>query len=96
MTDVLGPAGKKGHRYGIATDRTSKIFESHLDLESTAEFPGSTYPRPAGDSLEDSGRDQVPPNSPCASRGKGAIRLRYLVHLVAAVTQPREKCKDSH
>lgn len=29
--------------------------ESHLGLESAAELPGSTYPRPAGDSLEDTG-----------------------------------------
>lgn len=30
-------------------------FESHLGLESAAELPGSTHPRPAGDSLEDTG-----------------------------------------
>lgn len=30
-------------------------FESHLGLESAAERPGSTHPRPAGDSLEDTG-----------------------------------------
>lgn len=81
MTDVLGPAGRKGHRYDIATVRTSKISESHLGLENAAELPGSTYPRAAGERLRiQVATYQVPPNSPCASRGEGALVLRYFVH----------------
>lgn len=97
MTDVLGPAGRKGHRYDIATVRTSKISESHMGLENVAELPGSTYPRPAGDRLRIKvATYQILPNSPCASQREGCPCTKVFCSPGATDTQPREKCKDSH
>lgn len=90
MTDILGPAERKGHKCDIDTDRTNKISEGHLGLESAAELPGSTHPRPAGDRLEDTGSCLPGPTQ------KDALGQRYFVHLAATLTKPREKCKDSH
>lgn len=57
MTGVLGTAGRKGHRYGLATDRRRKLSERHLGLESAAKLPGRSHSRPAGERLEDTGRN---------------------------------------
>lgn len=83
-TDVLGPAGRKEHRCGTATDRTRSL--SRLGLESAAELPGRTHPRPAGDKLEGTGRSLPGPTQLyfCFQR-EGCLRLRYFVHLTAAV-----------
>lgn len=94
MTDVLGPAGRKGHRYDMATVRTSKISESHLGLENAAELPGSTYPKPAGDRLRINLPDPTQ-LSLCFQR-EGCPCTKVFCSPGATDTQPREKCKDSH
>lgn len=59
VTDVLGPAGRKEDRCGTTTDRTTSL--SCLGLESAAELPGRTRPRPAADRLEGTGRSPPGP-----------------------------------
>lgn len=93
VTGELGPAGRKGYRCGIATDRISQLSESHLGLESAAKFlVGHTQ----GQLGTDWRTEQKFTWSHPTLLPEGRVPQAKVLPTSTAVTQPREKNKNSH